>query len=175
MTTPTADFEVACDADLGSAARKVKARLGSRYPDCPEDLVDDAVGDAVAQWLERYQQITPKASVASMLYRLSEWRLLDRMSAGRRQIPVSPDVLERLDDSRVNVENEVLRREASRWTKSLYLLTARSRRVLSLWSMGYTMREISLRLHLTMVSIRKKKQRALKKLRDRLSRSRRHD
>lgn len=87
-------------------------------------------------------------------------------------ISVPPGDLERLGDFQADVENKVLGRETSRFVRSIYLLTQRSLLVLSLWSKGYDMREISLRLHLKMFTVRKKKERALSKLREFLARSR---
>lgn len=171
-----------CDVDdaTGPASRDylepiveiARTRLRHRYSNAPDDQIEDAVADAVAQWLERYEALAPRESAQRLIQRLAEWRLLDRMSTSRRQIAVAPADLERLDDSRANVENKVLGREASRFAQSIYLLTQRSRRVLSLWSKGYDMREISMRLHLKMFTVRKKKERALRKLRALLSRSR---
>ncbi|NOZ01729.1 MAG: hypothetical protein GXP54_07555 [Deltaproteobacteria bacterium] len=166
------DSEGESGHDLNQTAGKARARLRARYPDCPPDMIDDAVGDALAQWIERYESLVTPGSHQRMLMRLAEWRLLDRMGSRKRHVPASPEVLERLDDSKADVEANILGRETSRLARSVYLLTGRSRRVLALWSSGYNMREISLRLHLKMVTVRKKKERAIRKLRDRLSRTR---
>jgi len=160
--------------ELTSAIQRAATRLRFRFPDIPQDVIDDAVGDATTQWLERYEASTPPGATDHMLSRLAEWRLLDRISSDRRQITLPPNEIDRRRDSGPDVEKRVLGRETRRFVDSVYLLTARSRRVLSLWSKGYSFREISLRLHLKMVTIRKKKERAIRKLRSRFGRGKGH-
>lgn len=153
---------------LASAASEVQRRLRSAFPDISPSQIEDAVSEAVRQFLERARgDMTPGGTFA-ILRQLAVWNLHHHLREERWRSPTPPGGVEQVRDSGPTSDKRVLEREAWRAFFEEHLVSRRSRTILSLWSFGYRIREIAMRVHLKAATVRKKKERAIRKIRKRL-------
>ncbi len=122
------------------------------------------------QFLERERtEITPWGTQA-ILRQLAVWNLYRYLREARWRSPTPPGGVEQVCDPGQPAETRILANEARGALHDEHLISRRSRTILSLWSLGYRVREIAMRVHLKAANVRKKKERALRKLRGRLQR-----
>lgn len=153
---------------LALAASEVQRRLRTAFPDISPVQVEDAVAEAVRQYLERDRNgMTPGGTLA-VLRQLAVWNLHHHLRTERWRSPTPPGGIEQVRDSAPPVDQDVLRDEARGAVVEEHLVSRRSRTILSLWSLGYRIREIAMRVHIKAATVRKKKERAIRKIRKRL-------
>jgi len=153
---------------LSSAASEVQRRLRSAFPDISQSQIEDAVSDAVRQFLERERGDLTPGGMFAILRQLAVWNLHHQLRRDRWRSPTPPGGVEQVRDAGSTADTRVLEGEARRALLEEHLVSRRSRSILSLWSLGYRIREIAMRVHLKAATVRKKKERAIRKIRERL-------
>jgi len=151
------------ETTLGDAAAAVRARLRSRFPDVAAEAVEDAVSDAIQRLLESEPGFVEDP--VPYLQQLAVWNLYRSLRERRWRSATPPGGIEQVRDPGPAVERETLGREVQDLAGDERLVSRRSRTILHLWSLGYRFREIAIRVHLKSVTVRKKKERAIRKIR----------
>ncbi len=148
--------------DAGATLRRawplLVARLRRTFPGVPEPWIEDAVGDALAEGWIRWRRSGLPASMA-WIQRKATWRLgtMLRRAARMRETP-----LDRTDGD--GFEHRVERLEA--WRRALAApLPPETATVVALWMLDWTGPEIAAHLQVAPVTVRKRLQRGLDRLR----------
>lgn len=156
------------DRVLASVASDVQERLRASFPDIPVVRIEDAVSEAVRQYLGRDRgDVTPAATFA-ILKQLAVWNLHHALREDRWRSPTPPGGIEQVRDTAPPPDRQVLENETRKAILEEHLVSRRSRTILSLWALGYRVREIAMRVHLKAATVRKKKERAIQNIRKRL-------
>lgn len=151
---------------LASAAREAARRLITTFPDVSEANIEDAVSEALQYFLKNGLQCD--GDPTKLILRRATWNLYRTLRSQRWRSPTPPGGIEHIPDPNTETEEQAAYGQALQAVLDQNLVSRRSRMVLTLWSLGYRAREIAIRLHMKTVTVRKKKERVLRKIRERL-------
>lgn len=155
--------------ELAFAASRVRRRLQAAFPDIAPAQIEDAVSEAVRQYLERERGEMSPGAMLVVLKKLAIWNLHHHLRAERWRSPTPPGGMEQVSDPKVSADVNVEREEVRQLSLEEHLVSRRSRTILALWSLGFRIREIAMRVHIKAANVRKKKERAIRKIREHLS------
>ena len=174
MAPPGGDFAVNQELQgdsigdwVATNSTSVASILARRYPGLDETLYEDAVAEATLKILERYRGVENETYRRALYIKLAEWGLLDRLREAKRFADLLPHAASTHSES---VEREVAAKEVLEAAYDPRLLTEKSRHAVTMWARGVSFKEIARRLRIRTAHARKKKERALSKLKKALGR-----
>lgn len=151
---------------ITEAMEVARHRLVHDHPGVGFSMIDDAVGDAVLQWLDRYEALGA-GLVSEFLPQLAEWRLTDALRRESHWSPLTTAVSEQVVSREAFPERRVEEAEVARRLEQVPL-TKRSRLVVEMRVAGWGFAAIAIRIGITVANARQKFLRSIQRLRDSL-------
>jgi|GEM_PF-2686499 len=150
-------------SEIKSAVASVLRSLRQRYPEVQEDLLEDVTSEAFRQVLERCGANIPPSGLKPLLEQQAVWNLKHVWrEENKLDRHVDPSAL----PASLNHEEAYMTRRVISVISKSNKLTKRTKAILKLYGLGYKLKEIAIKMHLKIETIRKKKQRGVKKLRE---------
>jgi DNA-directed RNA polymerase specialized sigma24 family protein len=149
--------------EIRAAVTAVLRSLRQRFPEAQEDIIEDVTCEAFRQVMERCGDSLKAPSLKALLEQQAVWNL---QHIWREEKKLARDVDSDALPSPSNHEEAYMARRVISVISKSNTLTRRTKAILKLYGLGYKLKEIAMKMHLKIETIRKKRQRGVKKLKE---------
>jgi RNA polymerase sigma factor (sigma-70 family) len=148
--------------EIKTAVTACLRSLRQRFPETQEDIIEDATCEAFRQVVERLGGNIQPSGLKALLEQQAVWNL---KHFWRDENKIAKDADPTALPSSSNDEEAYLARRVISVISKSRTLTRRTKAILKLYGLGFKLKEIAMKMHLKIETIRKKRQRGVKKLR----------